>query len=154
MVSWPEPVAPGAPGGRPRRRWTLALIGVGGAAGTLMRFGIEAAVPVGGNGWPWPTFLINIAGALVLAALLELLVLTGPDSGWRRRLRLTVGTGMLGGFTTYSSFMVEAALLGGTGQYLIALGYASMSVVLGFTAAWVGISAVNVLHRRHLAGTS
>lgn len=153
MVSWPRSVDPDAPGRRPRRRWTLLLIGIGGAAGTLLRFGIEAAVPVGANGWPSATFVINITGALVLAAFLELLVLTGPDSGWRRRLRLTVGTGMLGGFTTYSSFMVEAALLGGAGQYLIAFGYAALSVVLGFTASWIGISVVNALHRRHLPGT-
>lgn len=151
MVSWPEPVDPDAPEARPRRRWTLPLIGLGGAVGTLMRFGIESAFPAAPAGWPWATFLINITGALVLAALLELLVLSGPDNGWRRRLRLMVGTGVLGGFTTYSTFMVEAALLGGTGQYLVAFGYAVLSVVLGFTAAWIGISVVGTIRRHFLA---
>lgn len=127
------------------------LVGVGGAGGTLARVGVEAAIPLALDGWPWGTFLINITGAFVLAALLELLVLTGADSGWRRRLRLTVGTGMLGGFTTYSSFMVEAALLGGTGRYLTAFGYAGLSVVLGFTAAGLGMAAVGALHRPHPA---
>ncbi len=148
MASWPEPMGPAADPTRPRRGVTMLLIGLGGAVGTMVRFGIESAVPPAANGWPTATFFINISGAFILAALLEMLSLQGPDDGWRRQIRLGVGTGVLGGYTTYSSFMVETALLGGNGQYLIAFGYAAISVVLGLIAAWAGMAAVGALHRR------
>lgn len=146
MASWPELADPGSPPKRPGSGWSVPLIGVGGAIGTIMRFSIESALPPAANGWPTATFLINISGAFVLAVLLESLSLHGPDDGWRRRIRLGVGTGVLGGYTTYSSFMVETALLGGNGQYLISFGYAAMSVVLGLVAAWAGIATVAALH--------
>ena len=151
MASWPEPVDPDVSAVTHRRRWTLLMIGLGGAVGTLIRWGIELAVPASPDVWPWATFLINITGALILAALLEVLMLSGPDTGWRRRVRLTVGTGVLGGFTTYSSFMVEAARLGGSGNYLLSFGYAAGSVTLGLAAAWLGMVAVGSRHRRRQA---
>ncbi len=132
----------------------MLLIGVGGAIGTIARFSIESALPPAANGWPSATFLINISGAFVLAVLLEALSLHGPDDGLRRRIRLGVGTGLLGGYTTYSSFMVETALLGGNGQHLIAFGYAAISVVLGLVAAWAGIATVAALHRRGSGATA
>lgn len=148
MASWPEPVDPDNASPRPGRDWTLLVIGLGGAVGTGVRYIIEAAFPAAPGGWPWATFLINITGAFILAALLETLSRSGPDDGWRRRVRLGVGTGVLGGYTTYSSFMVEATLLGDTGHYLVAVGYVAASVLLGLAAAWVGLASVAGLHRR------
>ncbi len=148
MASWPEPTDPDSSPRRSGVGWSLLLIGLGGAVGTIVRFSIEAALPPAANGWPSATFLINISGAFILAALLEVLSLQGPDRGWRRRIRLGVGTGVLGGYTTYSSLMVETALLGGDGQYLIAYGYATTSVVLGLAASWVGMAVVTSVHRR------
>lgn len=147
MTSWPEPVHPDAASTRSRRGQTLLLVGLGGAVGTAVRFAVEEAVSAGANGWPWATFLINTSGALILAALLEALSLTGQDDGWRRQVRLGVGTGVLGGYTTYSSFMVETALLGGVGQYLVAFSYAAVSILLGLLAAWIGMAGVAALHR-------
>lgn len=130
------------------------MVGLGGAVGTVIRFGIESAVPPAANGWPTATFTINISGAFVLAVLLETLSLGGADEGWRRRIRLGLGTGVLGGYTTYSSFMVETALLGEAGQFLIAFGYAAASVVLGLMAALAGMATVGVLHRRAVRRTA
>ena len=80
--------------------------------------------------------------------LLETLAVLGPDEGWRRRVRLGVGTGLLGGYTTYSSFAVEAALLGRDASAVIGLGYAAATLVVGFAAAYVGTVAVSKTHRR------
>ncbi len=148
MTSRPEALDPDLAPRRRDRSWTLLLIGTGGAVGTLIRFGIESFVPPAANGWPTGTFVINVSGAFLLAMLLETLSLRGGDDGWRRRIRLGVGTGVLGGYTTYSSFMVEAALLGSGGRYLIAFGYVAVSLVLGVVAAWAGVALVGLAHRR------
>ena len=126
----------------------LLLVVVGGASGTAARSGIESAYPAVPGGWPWATFWINVSGALALGALLETLAVLGPDDGWRRRARLGLGTGVLGGFTTYSSFVVETATLGRDGWYILALGYDFVSLLFGFGAAYAGAVVVSKVHRR------
>lgn len=130
------------------RTATLLLIGLGGTVGTLVRFLLESAIPAAPGTWPWTTLCINVTGALVLAVLLETLMVLGQDDGWRRRVRLGIGTGVLGGYTTYSTFMVESALIGQSGAYLVAFAYIATSLILGFIAAWAGMTGVAALHRR------
>jgi len=129
-----------------RPAW-LGVILVGGMLGTGVRSALESLQPAPPGGWPWTTFWINVSGALALGILLELLAETGPDHGWRRGLRLGVGTGVLGGYTTYSTFSVETLNLLGAGAWLTGLGYAVASVVLGLAAAFAGARAVRVLLR-------
>lgn len=95
---------------------SLLLIAGGGMLGTLIRYGLATAHSVQAGVWPWVTFWINIVGSAVLGALLDGLAATGPDDGWRRRVRLAVGTGLLGGFTTYSTFSVEIVTLARAGE--------------------------------------
>ena len=114
------------------------LIVVGGALGTAVRAALENAYPAQPGGWPWATFLINVSGAFVLGLLLEMLARSGPDTGVRQYLRLGVGTGVLGGYTTYSTFAVESVKLLGGGAVPVGLGYAVASVLLGLAAALGG----------------
>ena len=114
------------------------LIVLGGALGTAIRAALEAAQPAQPGGWPWTTFVINVTGAFVLGVLLEALARSGPDTGVRQYLRLGVGTGVLGGYTTYSTFAVESVKLLGGGAVLVGLGYALASVLLGLAAALAG----------------
>lgn len=148
-VSVPRPVGSGAPRPGSGRGLALLLIGVGGAVGTTIRFALESNFPAVPGAWPWATFCINVTGAFILAAFLETLTVFGPDEGWLRRLRLGIGTGVLGGYTTYSTFTVEALRLGDAGEPLAALSYAVGSVVLGFLAACAGMAGVGALHRRY-----
>lgn len=129
-----------------RPAW-LGVILVGGMLGTAVRSSLEALQPAQPGGWPWTTFWINVSGALALGVLLELLAETGPDRGWRRGLRLGVGTGVLGGYTTYSTFSVETLTLLGSGAWLIGIGYAVASVTLGLAAAFAGARGVRRLLR-------
>lgn len=130
--------------------WLLVIV-AGGAVGTAARAALEGAFPAAPGTWPWTTFAINLTGSLLLGALLEWLQGGGrSDSGWRRTLRLGVGTGILGGYTTYSTFAVETVGLLRAQSWGAALGYAAGSVVLGLGSAVLGILAVRAL-RRHIA---
>lgn len=121
-----------------RRIVDLALVFVGGAGGTLARFGIAELLP-SPTGLPLGILLINISGALLLGLVLETLVHRGPDEGRRRSVRLLAGTGFLGGFTTYSALAVDALLLLGTGRALEGGAYLVGSVVLGLAAGALGV---------------
>ena len=131
-----------------RPAW-LGVILLGGTAGTALRAWIEGAFAPPIGEWPWATFGINLSGALLLGTLLELLAATGPDRGWRRGVRLGVGTGLLGGYTTYSTFSVETLQLLHAGAWLLGLGYAISSVLLGLVAAFLGGRAARRVLRRY-----
>ncbi|WP_052273753.1 fluoride efflux transporter FluC [Arthrobacter sp. L77] len=125
----------------------LGLVFLGGMGGTLARFGLSEVLPTP-SGLPFGIFLINISGAFALGLLLEVLARRGPDAGRRRALRLLVGTGFLGGFTTYSALAVDSALLLDTGRVAEGLGYLALSVVVGLGATALGIGAGRLVHRR------
>lgn len=133
-------------------RWRyIGLVFAGGAIGTGIRYLISLAVPTV-HGIPVATFAINVVGAFLLGWLLVTLS-DGPDRGARRAMRLFVGTGVLGGFTTYSSFAVDtdglivASNLGGSILYALA------TILLGAAASLAGIAVGTALTRRTSAGS-
>jgi CrcB protein len=135
-------------------QWSLiALVAVGGAVGTAAREALTLAFPVqtsgtdgaigsAAPGLPLTVGLINVGGAFVLGILLAALTARGPDVGRRRTLRVTFGTGVLGGFTTYSALAADTAGLltsGSTSQQLTGAAYAVGSIVIGGAASAVGM---------------
>jgi fluoride exporter len=116
------------------------LLGVlaAGAVGTALRLAAAAALPHPPEGWPLGTLLVNLVGAACLGALLVGLLRRGPDDGARRVLRVVVGAGLLGGFTTTSALALETAALLGRGQTTTAVGYALVSLVGGLALAAAG----------------
>lgn len=129
------------------RRWSnLGLVLAGGAVGTGAREAISLLVPTG-SGFPAAIFAINVVGAFVLGLLLERLVRRGPDVGLRQRLRLLLGTGVLGGFTTYSALATDAARLLADGQVATGVWYGLLTVLVGGLATWSGI-LVGSMRRR------
>jgi len=140
-------------GTRPARRplhlraRSIGLVALGGTLGTALREVLALSLPAPAGTVPWTVLGINLTGSALLGLLLEVLARRGPDEGRRNDLRLLVGTGALGGFTTYSALAVDTALLAGTSPVL-ALAYGLGSVVAGLAAAALGIVAGRALHRR------
>lgn len=124
-----------------------ALVVVGGGTGVAARYLITAATTPRLTE-PLITMVINVVGCLLLGLLLESLALRGTDGGHRRTARLLVGTGMLGGFTTYSTFTVEIQQMLRSGEVLAGVGYGVGSVLLGVAAAAAGVSLSARVHGR------
>lgn len=116
----------------------ILLVGIGGMIGSVARYKA--------GGWvlhltslekfPYSTFALNVAGCLaagVLAGLVEKYEWFSADT------RIFLFTGLLGGFTTFSAFGLDALYLLRRGEMLTAISYASLSVILGLAAAWLGL---------------
>ena len=117
----------------------VALVAAGGTVGTLARFGVAQAW-ADAAAWPVATFTVNIVGAFALGVLLELLVRRGADGPVAQRVRLTVGTGFLGAFTTFSALAIEVERMLADGHVTNALVYGFGSVILGFAACAAGVA--------------
>lgn len=117
---------------------TWLLIGLGGAAGTLLRYGLSLllADQTLATGWPLGTLAANVAGSLLLGVVMELAhgaELLGTD------LRLVLGVGVMGGFTTYSSFNLETLRLAQEGHAWRAAAYVAATVVVCLLAGLAGL---------------
>jgi fluoride exporter len=110
-------------------------IGVFGAVGAIARFLLDGAVSArAGSIFPWGTLVVNLTGAFVLGFL------TGKLSG---TAFILVGTGLLGGYTTFSTWMLESHRLAEEGRGALTAINVVLSLVAGVLAAWAG---------RHLGG--
>ncbi|MBW8871556.1 MAG: CrcB family protein [Leifsonia sp.] len=126
---------------------SILLVFVGGALGTAVRYVLTLSVPPVA-GVPLITFVINVTGAFVLGWLLQSLALRGPDVGVRRDLRLFAGTGILGGYTTYSSLAVDTDGLIAAQSVGVSMLYASATIVVGALASLAGIALASGIARR------
>lgn len=116
----------------------ILLVAVGGTCGALSRYAMNHLLPTP-TGWPLPTLLVNLAGAFGLGLLLEALARRGPERTTARSIRLLLGTGFLGAFTTYSTLAVDAVVLFDSGRTLDAFSYLAASLIGGVLAAFAGI---------------
>lgn len=132
---------------RPR---SILLVFLGGSLGTAARYLLTLSVPPVA-GVPLITFLINVTGAFVLGWLLQALALRGQDEGTRRAVRLFVGTGILGGYTTYSSLAVDTDGLIAAQSVGLSILYAAATIVVGAAASVAGIAVASGIERRRAA---
>jgi len=122
----------------------VAAVAVGGVVGALARAGISAALPHPSvSTWPWATFLTNLVGCVLLGVLLDWADHRAPE--WKalhpRRARLVrplLASGVLGGFTTFSTFSVETYGLLSSGAVSAGCVYAVASVLLGVAFVLAG----------------
>jgi CrcB protein len=127
----------------PRLR-ALSIL-AGGAVGALARAGVAELLPHGPGEWPWATFAVNLAGAVLLAWLTtRLSEMVAPTRYWR----FLVGTGFCGALTTFSTLQVETLTLAKDGHAGVAIGYAGSSLAAGMTLA----AAATVIARRRRYG--
>ena len=120
----------------------LLLVMAGGAIGAGARHLIgRAMLATLGPGFPWWTLSINVTGGLLMGLLAGMLLRSSLSESWR----LFLGVGVLGGFTTFSSFSLEAVSLAQRGQALAAGGYVLASVVGSIAALLLGLAVIRNL---------
>jgi CrcB protein len=108
-------------------RRELAAVFAGGVVGALARAGVAEAWPPQPGHWPWATFLVNVAGAFVLGAVVA-----------RRYPRALLGQGFCGALTTFSTLQLELLQMLDAGRSGLALAYAAASLAAGLAAAELG----------------
>ncbi|HEX4114347.1 MAG TPA: fluoride efflux transporter CrcB [Solirubrobacteraceae bacterium] len=119
-------------------RFELLAIAFGGAIGGLIRIAMDQALPTAAGSWPWATFSVNMAGALMLGYFVTRLQERLPVSTLRRPL---LGTGLCGALTTFSTVQIELLKMADQHRYGLALGYLFASVLGGYFAVF-GSSAL------------
>ena len=112
------------------------IVAAGGALGAVARYGIGRLLPAGG--WPWATLTVNGVGGLLMGLLAGWLAFRGGAQG--ESIRLFAAVGVLGGFTTFSAFSLETALMIERRQLAMAGGYVLASVALSVLALFIGLT--------------
>lgn len=113
----------------------IGAIGLGGAAGTLIRAAVAQALPPRGASFPWATLIVNVSGSVVLGFVI-VAALERPAPS--RYLRPLLGTGFCGGLTTFSTFAVETDSLVRAGRAGVAVVYVLASTASGLLGVWGG----------------
>ncbi|MGC5616224.1 fluoride efflux transporter FluC [Georgenia sp. Z1491] len=148
------------PARRPRpehlRPGILALVVLGGTLGSGARAAIDQLAGSGPADVQWATAGINVTGAALLGVLFA--VLTTMHDERARRARVVLGSGVLGGYTTYSALALQTVQLAEAGRPAVAAGYAVGSVVAGVLAAYLAhvgvLRVVRAQRRRDGGGTA
>lgn len=120
----------------------VLLVALGGGIGATLRHLVGiAAIRMMGAGFPWGTMTVNVLGSFIMGLLVASLAKFGPSFG-AREIRLFIGVGLLGGFTTFSSFSLDTGVLVENGQSHLALIYVLASVMVGILALFAGLGLV------------
>jgi CrcB protein len=130
-VTPPDRSAPAARHPHPLSWSIVGAIALGGVIGSLARAGVGDLVAVAPPGFPWPTFLVNVVGAVAIGAVS---VLTVAGRELHPLQRPFLATGVLGGFTTFSAFSVDAVRLSDHGADVTAAVYVVATIAVGLLA--------------------
>nr|WP_196790648.1 fluoride efflux transporter CrcB [Motilibacter aurantiacus] len=136
----PPPTGPGraAPGGAGADRAVVAAVSAGGVLGAEARYGLGVLLAQPSGAVPWATLLANASGCLLIGALMAVL---GRAAAPPRLARPFLGVGVLGGYTTFSAYAVDAHRLAEAGRPLAALGYVLGTLAAALSAVWLGTAA-------------
>ncbi|MEV0134359.1 CrcB family protein [Dactylosporangium sp. NPDC050688] len=127
----------------PEPRGVLAAVAVGGAAGSAARLGMAQLLPHdAGTGVPWSTLAVNAVGCLLIGVLVVLV------DGRHPLLRPLLGAGVLGGFTTFSTFTADAVVLAERGAVWTAGAYVAGTLITALAAVRLGVSVTRRLTGR------
>ena len=119
----------------------LGWVFLGGGIGSALRYGVgRAALSLAGPNFPLGTLVVNLLGCALMGALVEWLA--WRDMGTDASMKLFLATGLLGGFTTFSAFALDAVTLWQRGEALTAAAYAAGSVVLSIVGFLAGMALV------------
>ena len=122
---------------------TIAAIGAGGAIGAILRHGVNVgAVQLFGHGFPAGTLIVNILGSFLMGAFIALFAQSIQPSA---ELKMFLTTGMLGAFTTFSTFSLDFVTLMERGDMALAGGYALISVICSILALMIGMVLIRMV---------
>ncbi|MFE3666495.1 CrcB family protein [Streptomyces sp. NPDC059164] len=130
----PEPGPPSAPQGR-----VLAAVAAGGALGALVRHGAMVLWPAPGHGFPWTVFVANVTGCALIGVLMVLTVERGRIT--HMLVRPFLGVGVLGGYTTFSTYAVDVSGLLARQEAAVAMAYAAGTAVAALGSVWAAAVA-------------
>ncbi|HEY5080324.1 MAG TPA: fluoride efflux transporter CrcB [Bauldia sp.] len=123
----------------------IVLVFLGGGVGSVARHGVNiVAARILGTGFPWGTFIVNVVGSFAMGVIVAWLAFRA-GGGWSQHTRLLLTTGFLGGFTTFSTFSLDTALLWERDAYAAAIGYVAISVLLGVLGLFAGLALIRSL---------
>jgi len=121
----------------------VLLVAVGGAIGSVLRYYVGVwSVRLAGAGFPWGTLTVNLVGSFLIGIVVELIVRKFDGSP---ALRLFLMTGIIGGFTTFSTFALDTVVLMEKGQLGTAIVYVLVSVIVSLCAVFAGLSLIRSL---------
>jgi CrcB protein len=121
------------------------LVFLGAGIGGSLRHAVNlACARAFGTGLPWGTLTVNVVGSLIMGVLAAWLAFKAGE-GWSQPLRLFLATGILGGFTTFSAFSLDAVLLWERGEAGTALAYVAVSVLLSIGGLITGLALVRAM---------
>ncbi len=118
------------------RRHVLGVIALGGACGSLARWGVAEALPHDPDRFPWSTLVVNVVGCFAIGVVMVLVMERWPH---RSLVRPFFGTGVLGGFTTFSTYAVDGRSLVAAGRPALAGAYLVATLLLGLLAVIAGL---------------
>jgi CrcB protein len=116
----------------------LLLVFLGGGVGSMARHGVNLAAGRFGADFPWGTFTVNVVGSFAMGAIAAWLAFRAGE-GWSQHIRLLLTTGFLGGFTTFSAFSLDTAVLYERGAVGLAAAYVVASVLISVAALFAGL---------------
>ncbi len=128
-----------------RQRLPVLMVALGGAVGACARHGASLLWPNPPGTFPWTTLTVNAVGCAAIGAFL---VIVTDVWAAHRLVRPFFGTGVLGGFTTFSTYAVDVRHLAAAGQVRVALGYLLATLVAALVAVWLSATATRRLVRR------
>ncbi|MFI9024646.1 fluoride efflux transporter CrcB [Streptomyces sp. NPDC053560] len=133
------PRAPTRPAVRGHRQGpVVAVVALGGAAGAVARYGASLLWPTPPGAFPWTTLLVNALGCAAIGVLMAVLA-AAPSA--HRLVRPFLGTGVLGGFTTFSTYAVDIQRLVGHGEVRTGLAYLALTLLAALAAVWAAAVA-------------
>jgi CrcB protein len=129
---------------RPSPVPVVAAVSAGGVLGALARYGISAAWPQHAGGFPWSIWAINISGSFLIGVLMVLISARRPS---QRLIRPFFGAGILGGYTTFSTSMVDVRQAAAAGAPGVAVLYLGATIIAALVAVWAGTALTSAVVR-------
>jgi CrcB protein len=122
---------------------TIGVIAAGGALGAVMRHGVNLlSYKLAGDNFPWGTLAVNVVGSFAMGLFIAIFAHMWQPS---QDMKLFLTTGILGGFTTFSAFSLDAVMLYERGALLPALAYVLASVIISISALFAGLALVRAV---------